>query len=383
MARQGKRKRIARCIYEDRSGRSGIYRDATGRPREVRFPPDTPISEIRDELERRRSKDRGSGRAPEARGTLNEAVDRWSRLEQHLASWKERRAELRAWCVLYGSRRLRNLTDADVRRALSIWMQAGIAPKTIRNRLWSLMHLYHVLLGPDVRTPVDTVKPPPKVRRVPVYVPPETILSVYQNLLIFEQTGRLRDAKTRARFMVRASTGRRPSEIMRAQPEDVDLGRRTWRVRDGKGGWSEGLFLNDDALVAWTTFAQAGAWGEFNTGSMAEVLRAAGWPAYSRPYDMRASVGIDLSERGVDLSDVGGWLGHTSLQTTRSAYVPILNSRMQRAAERLHGRLAGWQVPSTVPSGHVRKRQNQAENGHAAKRRSPARKARKSQQTSG
>ena len=54
--------------------------------------------------------------------------------------------------------------------------------------------------------------------------------------------------------MVRASTGRRPAEIMRARPDDVDLGQRIWRVRDAKGGWSEGLFLNDDMLIAWMTF---------------------------------------------------------------------------------------------------------------------------------
>lgn len=344
MARLGKRKRIARCIYQDRSGRSGIYRDAWGKPKEVRFAPDTPIHEIREELNRRQQKTRGSGRAPEVRGTLSEGVDRWAQLEQHLASWKERRAELRAWCALYGPRRMRDLTDQDVRRAIGIWTQDGVAVKTIRNRLWSLQHLYRVLLGRGTQTPGDNVTPPAKVRRVPNYITPETILAVYAKLLQFEQAGRLRDAKTRARFMVRASTGRRPSEIMRTQPSDVDLERRTWRVRDGKGGWSEGLFLNDDALAAWQTFSQADAWGDFNTGSMAEVLRAAGWPAHSRPYDMRASVGIDLSERGADLSDVGGWLGHTSLQTTRSAYVPILNSRMQRAGERLNGRLSGWQV---------------------------------------
>ena len=87
MARLGKRKRIARCIYQDKTGRSGVYRDILGKPKEIRFPPDAPIHEIRDELERRQQKIRGSGRAPEARGTLSEAVDRWAKLEQHLASW--------------------------------------------------------------------------------------------------------------------------------------------------------------------------------------------------------------------------------------------------------------------------------------------------------
>jgi integrase len=98
-------------------------------------------------------------------------------------------------------------------------------------------------------------------------------------------------------------------------------------------------------LEAWRVFAQAGAWGVFNTGSQAEVLRAAGWPDHSRPYNLRHSVGIGLSESGVDLADVSGWLGHSRVQTTRSAYVPVLNSRMQRAAIAIEGRLNGWRVP--------------------------------------
>jgi hypothetical protein len=153
--------------------------------------------------------------------------------------------------------------------------------------------------------------------------------------------------------MVRAATGRRPVEIMRALPEDVDLERRIWRVRDAKGGWSEGLYLNDDMLEAWRVFAEADAWGAFNTGSMAEVLRAAGWPEGIRPYNLRHSIGMGLSELGHDLADVGGWLGHSDPRTTRSAYVPVLHSRMQRLSESLSGRLAGWSVPSSVPRSEV------------------------------
>lgn len=364
MPRRGKRKTIARAIYEDKSGRAGVYRDSSGRPREIRFPPHTPVAEIRGRLNEEISKHKGSGRAVSTRGTLSAAIDEWASQEQHLASWKERRAELRAWRDLYGPKRLRAITAKDVRDAMGIWTQNKVAPKTIRNRLWTLKHLYHVLHGPTVSTPVDDVTPPAKVRQIINPTSADIILAVYQKLLAFEQPAngkrpRLLDAKTRARFMVRASTGRRPVEIMRALPGDVDLERRIWRVRDAKGGWSEGLYLNEDMLIAWRTFIDADAWGEFNTGSMAEVLRAAGWPSdrdavtkryHSRPYNLRHSVGIELSERGVDLADVGGWLGQTDIRTTRNAYVPILKSRMQRSAEALEGRLAGWQVPSSVPS---------------------------------
>jgi integrase len=343
MGRKGKRKRIGRGLYEDGTGRS-----AKSCGKEKRFPPKTPHAEMQRWQDDTRKKYRGSGTARADRGTLAAAVDAWNDQERHLTSYDSRRAELRAWVKLYGPRRMSSLTAADVRRAIGLWSAAKVAAKTIRNRLWSLKHLYK-MQGPDVETPVDHVQPPAKVRTVITPVPPERILAVYVKLLEFERTGRLRDAKTRARFMVRAATGRRPVEIMRAQPEDVDVDARTWRVRDAKGGWSEGLYLNDDMLTAWRVFREADAWGLFATDSMAEVLRAAGWPSGVRPYQLRHSLGIGLSEMGHDLADVGGWLGHTDVQTTRSAYVPILNSRMQRMAQSIDGRLAGWKVPSVPP----------------------------------
>jgi integrase len=81
-----------------------------------------------------------------------------------------------------------------------------------------------------------------------VAVPHATIAAVAAQLEEHERRGWLRSAKTRARFMVLASTGKRPSELMRAQPHDVDFVRRVWTVRDGKGGWSPGIYLNDDML---------------------------------------------------------------------------------------------------------------------------------------
>jgi integrase len=342
MGRQGKRTRLARGIYEDGSGRAAIYRDAAGRQRELRFPPFTPLKEIRDEVHKKKAPHRGSGRAVTNRGTLDAAIDTWATLEQHLASWKERRAELRAWSKFYGPSRLQSLDANDVRRAMSLWIRSGVAPKTIRNRLWTLKHLYHVLHGPRVETPVDDVEPPQKVRHIINPTPAATILKVYKNLLAAEQNGTLRDAKTRARFMVRAASGRRPVEIMRAKPDDVDLERRIWRVRDAKNGWSEGVYLNDDLLAAWRVFVEANAWGEFNTGSQAKVLRTAGWPKDVRPYNLRHSLGIALSEAGIDFVDVAGHLGHKDVRTTRTSYVPILNSRMERASRAIDGRLSGW-----------------------------------------
>ncbi len=345
MGRRGSRKRIARGIYEDKTGRAGIYRDHQGKQREVRCPPGTSVAKVREAVDEAKRKHRGAARPTAVKGTLAAAVEKWDDLERHLASWMERRSELRAWVELYGPKKLSAVTREDVQRALSAWSAAGLKPKTLRNRLWTLRHLYHVLQGSKAETPCDDVRPPAKVRTLPGWVSPDIILAVYQRLQEAEQRGHLRDVKTRARYMVLASTGRRASEVMRATTEDVDFKRRIWRVRDGKGGWTPGgLPLNDDMLEAWRVFAEADAWGWYDTYSMARVLRHAGWPAGVRPYNLRHSVGIDMSEQGVDLQDVGAGLGHATVQTTRSAYVPILSSRMKRASEAIEGRLSGWKT---------------------------------------
>ena len=83
------------------------------------------------------------------------------------------------------------------------------------------------------------------------------------------------------------------------------------------------------------------------------TVRAAGWAPnsdpFTRPYELRHSAGIALSDAGVDLADISGFLGHKDLRTTRQTYVPIRNARMQRASELLDGRFQGWNVPAAVP----------------------------------
>lgn len=350
MPRRGKRRPIATNVYDDASGRVIIYRDHDGKQREIRFPPQTPIKELRAEVVARLALSSASGIPKTEKGSLDDGINRWQAQEQTLASWKERRAELRAWsrAVVHrtrvGTLRLKAITPEIARTVLSQWTRAGVAPKTIRNRRWSLQHLYHVLFGPRCVTPVDDIPPPPKTKTIPIPIEPDHVLAVLETLKAREAAGLIRDAKTRARFMVRASTGKRPSEIMRAKPGDVHLGRREWRVRDGKGGWSEGLYLNDEMLAAWQLFIEADAWGAFDTSAMARTLRSAGWREGVRPYELRHSVGIALSDAGVDLADIAGMLGHTDLRTTRQTYVPIRQARMQRASEMLNGRFKGWKT---------------------------------------
>jgi integrase len=83
--------------------------------------------------------------------------------------------------------------------------------------------------------------------------------------------------------------------------------------------------------------------GPFDGSDYAKALYAAGWPKDVRPYQARHSVALELSERGIDLGDVQGWLGHKHVTTTRKHYAPVLSSRLKQASETLGGRFDGWE----------------------------------------
>lgn len=74
------------------------------------------------------------------------------------------------------------------------------------------------------------------MRTAPRKVDADLFLAVYDTQLEFERTVRLRDATIRARFMVRASTGGRSHEIMRAKRRTSTSSGAPGRVRDGTGG---------------------------------------------------------------------------------------------------------------------------------------------------
>jgi integrase len=273
-------------------------------------------------------------------GTLAKDAERYYPLIRHLADWVSRRSEIRAWLPHLGDRYRHLIRKDDVLRTRGIWIADGRAAKTINNRVTALRNLYHVLDGTDTATPCDTVTQLTPQKTPLVVIPATVINAVMVELERRAAAGHKHAAADRARLMVLASTGKRPCEIERAQPADVDLRRRVWIARDAKGGFCPGAYLNDEMVKAWEAFTLAGAWGPFH-GHFPRRLRDAGWPKGLRPYNLRHSTWIEASERGNDLADIQLGAGHKLMATTRRHYVPVLSSRMQRMSESLDGRF-GW-----------------------------------------
>lgn len=343
-----RRKRIAAGVYKDRYGLSAAVKVGTGdeaMQREKRFPFDTKVTDIRKWQDAIRSELRAKqGRAGKAvQGTLEADAKRYLKQVAQMVSYKSRVCEINAWTEKYGRLKRSQITSEHVRKARADWAANEYAPKTINNRVQALQHLYHVLDGKKEPTPTDEVER----LHVPAAPPVLVAAKVFRAV-----AGNLTDCKTQARFMVLAATGVRPSELKRAQPPDVDIARGFWSVRTGKGGDLRILWLNDDMLAAWKAFIAADAWGAFDGSDYAKALYAAGWPKDVRPYQARHSVALELGERGIDLGDVQGVLGHKHISTTRKHYQPLLTSRLRQASETLAGRFGGWE-PVKVEEGEA------------------------------
>jgi integrase len=356
MPRAGGYERIGRGIFRGPADHR-VQVSFRGKKKERRFPLDASLRQMKDWQDEQRPKlRRGRVIFEGPSGSLAADVRTYLPTVKHLVSWKSKRSELHAWTALYGKRDRRDIGHHEVKLAIARWTAAGAAPKTIRNRLVALASLYRTLdadpAEPHVLppTPCDGVTiHVPKKR--PIYVSAATVKRVEKALRAQEKAGRLRDQCTRARFMVLASTGVRPSQLMRAVRVDVDLRRRTWLLAGAKGGEPIAFWLNDDMLAAWRLFVKAEAWGKYDTRSFARTLRSSGWPPLVRPYNVRHAIGQDLSERGEDLQDIADWLGDDPA-TVRKHYVPVITSRLAAMARRIDGRL-GWgrtkKVPQLVP----------------------------------
>lgn len=346
MTTKRQRERIAPGVYRDQWGLAAIVHVRPHPQEEKRFDPSTPLRDMQRWQSERRTELLGRETHRAEHGTFARDVPRYLKLVKYLISWKSRKAELAAWIQLYGDRPRRRIGRQEVLAARNVWLEAGYTLKTVKNREAALRHFYHTLDGDNAPTPCDEVTPL-ETHAQPRFVPPAKIRQVAKKIT---------DPKTCARYKILTASGVRPSQLMRAEPSDIDFRRRIWTVRAGKGGKVIPMYLHDDLRAAWKEFIAAKAWGWYDTGRHAKRLYAAGWPQewreskirrfnVLRPYQAKHSVAIAMAERGVEWQDIADHFGQMDVKTTK-IYTGVVLKRLKMAQATLTGRL-GWQKPAS------------------------------------
>ncbi len=361
MARHGgKRVRVAVGIFRDAHGFAILW-SSGGARHEARLPLDTPVHRLKQYRAEQLETAAPAPKAADRHGLARDVV-RFLRWRKDRPGYKAARSHLRAWVHRFPRKSRWSITADDAQRAVADWQHAELSAQTIAHRVKLLRQVYQTLDGADVRTPLDGLDLPPLPRSRPASVPDDLVLAVAIRLQHQElNDGRMASAKTRARYLVLATTGQRPAQVMRAKPEDVDLSRRLWFVRSAKGDRGALVALNDDMVAAWTLFAQSNAWGPYSSRSFAGTLRRAGWPVGIRPYNLRHTVGMSLSDAGVQLGDISAHMGHSSMDVTRRFYVPAEIARLRAASAALDGRMTAGTTPHVASTSKEEAKREQRE----------------------
>lgn len=341
------RTRIGKGIYKTPYGFAVIWPEA-GKNREKHFPPDTPISTL-TAFRKQHVKTAAPPpvRAAGGVGSLAQLIERFLELRIGRPAYKSERSHLRAWVPVFGRQGPHALQRDAIERTKTEWTVAGLSPKTINDRLNLLGQVLRLVVPPDQDTIVDRIKRLKRPKTRPQGVPDTVIATVAANLAEQERLGRLRDGKTRARFLVLALTGKRPCQLKRATPLHVDLERRVWDVKPAKNSHGGVLCLNDEMLAAWQAFVEADAWGPYDSRSFAKTLQRNGWPTEVRPYQLRHQTMQTADARGVTLGDIQQIAGHASPETTRRFYAPGELTRSRAASEALEGRFSAEMFAET------------------------------------
>jgi integrase len=219
------------------------------RPKEKRFPAGTSLRKMQIWQGDERAELRRQDLRP-AKGTLADDAEQYLKLvKPRLVSYKDRAYDLRQWLPRFGHRHRHTLEPNELQGQLNDWRLKGYAAQTCNLRRTALSHLFTVLDGKRARNPISDV---PKFER------PEPTPHALSYEVIRATFDVMRPNATKARLMLMAYGGFRPSEVMRALPQDVEpfleLPEPFCYKRSGKGGRALMVPLPQEGVDAWRLF---------------------------------------------------------------------------------------------------------------------------------
>lgn len=156
--------------------------------------------------------------------------------------------------------------------------------------------------------------------------------------------GALANVKHRSLLALTYSSGLRVGEVVRLRMEDIDIGRRTLRVRQGKGRKYRFTLLSEQALAVVQMYVHQQSpekWlfpGQTADRHLTErsaqklfeqALLASGIPKKASIHSLRHSFATHLLESGIDLRYIQELLGHQSPITTQR-YTHVTTNDIRR-----------------------------------------------------
>lgn len=348
---------VEKGVYELEDGSFVLVASRGKRQRKKRMPAGTSEKKLRFTMaEMRAELSRDCMRV--AKNTLAEDVDRYLiAIRGEVQFIADREREIRSWLPRFGQRRRDSIEPIEIKDQLREW-RSRYAAHTCNLRRTALSHLYTVLDGPNVYNPV---------REVPRYKEPAPTPKWLDYDVIRNTLAKMRKTSTRARLMLMAYAGFRPSEIVRALPEDVvpflDLPEPFCFKRVGKGGVPLMVPLPGDGVAAWRLLIERAGWGHFSQASLnknwkvamksagREAVRAAETVAADagavekirlmykpvNSYRLRHSYAVRLLLASGNKELVQKALGHANIETTDFYTQMVTDPRLVDAVRKAFG----------------------------------------------
>jgi integrase len=328
VARTGKRRRLAKNIFRDGNGVSGIV-TVRGHTEEHRFPPTATVAEIRRSLDARRRV--LEQLHPETtRGTLADLVRKYL-LELPAGPGRTSRSILlQPWVDAVGDRPFGLLMRSELTAVLERWRHAGLSASRANKRI-SALRVAWKLVAPD-----DAL--PHAIERVKRYREPVPVARGVPMALVTVVLEAMPPSASRARARVLAWTGQPPVRVMAIRPEHVRWDRQPPELyvsprRKGAGSADAWLPLLPEAQTALRDLFARKACGPFHTSALARSLKRAVTVAQRtlrkqrrrddaarlegfRLYDLRHSLLTHLAVHSGDLYAVKEYAGHSTVNTT-------------------------------------------------------------------
>lgn len=292
---------------------------------------------------------------PEAPAAIRQGTLSWLHHQQGL--WKpsqrrehsiQRLRELRVfWEWQLAQRPLTSwaeLSTRDIAAFQAAELARGLRAKSVKTLL---DRVYEVLRFLAERGDVSSLPLRPALalpEPLPRHLTPAEVVMLETHLS--KQTSTNSDAATlldQALYYLLCHAGLRISEALELQVQDLDLGARRIRVREGKGRRDRVVYLSESAVSALTRYLPsvphaAGdlvlsrasrPLGDAQAWARIRALGQAAGVAGVSPHRLRHTYATQLLNHGMSLEGLRGLMGHASLDTTL-IYAHLADSTLER-----------------------------------------------------